>query len=39
MTIGGSIDARYALDISAGAAYEARSGTAVPAPRCPLRKA
>jgi len=39
MTIDGSIDPRYALDLGAAAAYEAHSGTAVPAPRCPLRKA
>jgi len=37
MTIHGSIDTRYALDITAGAAYEAHSGTAVPIPMPPTQ--
>jgi hypothetical protein len=39
MTMCGSIDTSCALDIRAGAAYDACPGTTVPASRCPLRKA
>jgi hypothetical protein len=38
MTIGGSINTSWALDISAGAAYAAHSGTTVPAPRAPYAR-
>src|SRR5262249_39631117 len=38
MTIDGSIDTRCALDLSAGASYEAHSGTAVPDPDAPYAR-